>query len=590
MSRVHRTALLSLLLLTTGAGAQPAKSPASERPKISPDAVPGYKIRSIKGFTVVLSAESLKHAEDKAYERKPLDVLELELTTLTKILPARAVKILRTVPVWVEWDEQVTVGNGRPGSALAVYYGGHQLQMLAQGRNRLQAKCVVIHRLKLLTEEHQPKRDSGRCVLLHEMAHAVHFELFGAKNPLIQGAYKQAMERRLYDPKMYASTNEAEFFAELTCAYYGQLHYYPHTRAQLKKHDPVTYQLMEKLWGRGGQGGKAPSTGTTSGDPALQLAQIDLGRTVLGPPVTTENLAGRPVLVLLWNAGSPDSLSWVPKVSAWDTELSDFGLLTVGIHLTGSVKQDVSAAARGRGIRFAVTEARWFSSGLIKESKDFPLCLVFDHEGRCVYRGSPFDCERALRAAVGRALVADSGHTSFATPIKALVEALQKGTAPSSLLPRLGLLARGNTEAAGQAKELLEKVTAVGRKRLEEAEPLVKRNPLAAYQKLERLPAVFKGTAVGSRANALLATLRTNRAVREELQARVPLRTVRRLDTALRARPGSFAPKSEKFRRENLGLLQQLQTAVQRMKKSWPKAPATEEAGRVAAKYGLSVP
>ena len=52
---------------------------------------------------------------------------------------------------------------------MAVYYGGHQASLLAQGKHPLKAKTITVLSTKGLTEEHQPKRDSGRCVLLHEM-------------------------------------------------------------------------------------------------------------------------------------------------------------------------------------------------------------------------------------------------------------------------------------------------------------------------------------------------------------------------------------------------------------------------------------
>src|SRR5581483_9932341 len=117
--------------------------------------------------------------------------------------------------IWVEWSEREAMSNGRSGSAAAVYYGGHQLHMLEEGKHPLKAKNITILRMKSLTNEHQPKHDSGRCVILHEMTHAVHDQLIGFENPNIKFAYKQAMERKLYDPAMYAATNEMEFFAEL---------------------------------------------------------------------------------------------------------------------------------------------------------------------------------------------------------------------------------------------------------------------------------------------------------------------------------------------------------------------------------------
>jgi hypothetical protein len=552
--------------------------------------VPGYKTQTIEGFTVLISSETLKNADNSSYERKPLEVLALELKTLTGLMPERTLKVLRTVPIWVEWDEQLKMSNGRDGVALAVYYGGHQKGLLAEGKNPLKAKCVTILRMKALTEEHQPKRDSGRCVILHEIAHAVHFELLGRDNAGIKAAYKHAMANKLYDPKMYVSTNEAEFFAELTCAYFNQLHHYPHKRADLKKHDPLTYKMMEGVWGKQKEvAGKKPAAGTAP-DLNLRLTEIDLGKPVLGPKVAAGDLKGRAVLVVLWNAGSSSSLACFPKLAAWDGELSPFGLATVAVHLTGSKTVDVAAVARSRGVPFAVTEGKWLKGGQVAEFKDFPLGLVFDHEGQCVYRGSPFDADTAARAAVGNSLVAAAGVEEPGKALTPVVEMMQKGKPLSSALSRLASLARStDEETVREAKLLLDKMTEAGRRVLDEAEPLVMDDPVGAYLKVERLPAIFKETPVATRANQLLSKLKQNKAVATELKARTSLNTVKKYDTELGSRPGSFDPTLEKFRRDNAALLRQLDAAVRQMKKTWPDTKATEEAVRIGEKYGLAV-
>lgn len=99
-------------------------------------------------------------------------------------------------------------------------------------------------------------------MLLHELAHAVHVQLFGAHNAAIRAAYLQARERKLYDESTtvygrkivpYARTNELEYFAELSRAYLHKLNYYPFTRDDLKKHDPLGYKMMELTWGKAKQ-------------------------------------------------------------------------------------------------------------------------------------------------------------------------------------------------------------------------------------------------------------------------------------------------------------------------------------------------
>ena len=109
-----------------------------------------------------------------------------------------------------------------------------------------------------MTKEHQPGVKLERCVILHELSHAVHLHLFGPDNPTIKAAHRQAMERKLYDEaedvygkkrKPYARVNEKEYFAELSCAYLNKLHYFPFNRDDLKKHDPMGYKMMEATWG-----------------------------------------------------------------------------------------------------------------------------------------------------------------------------------------------------------------------------------------------------------------------------------------------------------------------------------------------------
>ena len=78
------------------------------------------------------------------------------------------------------------------------------------------------------------------------------------ENKAIIEAYEQAEQNGLYErvllfrggmTRHYARTNHKEFFAEMTESYVGVNDFYPFVRAELKQHDPVTYALMEKIWG-----------------------------------------------------------------------------------------------------------------------------------------------------------------------------------------------------------------------------------------------------------------------------------------------------------------------------------------------------
>jgi hypothetical protein len=582
-----RTLLSGLLALALLAGSTPAQDKPATKGK--PDAIPGYKIRTIEGFTAIISDEALKQDDASKLERKPLEVLGLELKTLSALMPPKTLSGLHNVLIWVEWDEDVKFSNGRTGKVLATYSGGHQLDMLAKGMHPLKSKNVTIHRLELLAQEHQPKKDSGRCVVLHEMVHAVQDQVLSNDNVNIKAAYKQAMERHLLDKKAYAATNELEFFAEMTCAYFDQLDYYPHTNEELKKLDPTTFKLLESIWGKP-KPGTTPKVVRGGADSELLLEKVKLGKPVAGPTVAPDDLKGRPVLLVLWNAGSTSSLSFLAKATAWDAELSDFGLAAIGVHLTGKKAHDVAAVAKTHALAFAVTDTPWDGAALVKEAKDFPVALVFGRDGRCAYRGPAFDAEETVRAAVGEALAAAAGLENPPKGVVPVLEALQKGKPPASLLPRLATLARSpDADTAAAAKALVGTITAGGRKAIEEAEAMAKDDPVGAYLRVEHVPAAYKETAVAAKAADLIARLKADRAVATEVRARARLAAIKKIDTELGSRPGSFDPSHKKFRKDNAELLLQLEGEVAAMKKSWPKARATDEALRIAEKYGVAV-
>jgi hypothetical protein len=261
---MRRTLLaLPLTLFLCAAGfpgpalAQPAAKKSADKKK--PGAIPGYTRRTVQGFTLLIHEDVLKHDRDPKWKRRPLAVLDLELGTIARSLPARTVKALRTVVVWVEWEDSDDPDFGRLVAKYYGVFGSTALWSLAKYKHPLKANSVEVIDMHSLTREHQPGLKFERCILLHEMCHVVHFRVFGVRNPHIQLAYKQAMARKLYDTskdvygraiKPYAARNEREYFAELSCAYLDKLHYFPFNPDDLKEHDPVGYRMMELTWGK----------------------------------------------------------------------------------------------------------------------------------------------------------------------------------------------------------------------------------------------------------------------------------------------------------------------------------------------------
>ena len=118
-------------------------------------------------------------------------------------------------------------------------------------------KRVHIPRARQLLSKQQWARHPY--VILHELAHSFHDQVLGFDDKEILQAYQKSEDEGLYQKVLlfngrksahYARTNHKEFFAEMTEAYLGVNDFFPFVRAELLQHDPHTFALMEKIWGK----------------------------------------------------------------------------------------------------------------------------------------------------------------------------------------------------------------------------------------------------------------------------------------------------------------------------------------------------
>lgn len=202
-----------------------------------------YESRDIRGFTVLVNPEVLKHPDDAKAAFAELDA---QLKTLSAVVPEKPLAALKKVRIWVEWE-------AKPKGAAEFHPSAGWLK--DNGYNPDKEKCVEINNARSFVKW---SRQDQPWMVMHELAHAYHFTVLGEKHAPLLAAYKQAKERKLYDEvervggkkqRAYALTDPAEYFAELTEAYFGKNDFYPFTRADLEKHDPVGFALMKAAWG-----------------------------------------------------------------------------------------------------------------------------------------------------------------------------------------------------------------------------------------------------------------------------------------------------------------------------------------------------
>lgn len=81
----------------------------------------------------------------------------------------------------------------------------------------------------------------------------------GRANRAIAAAYRRARDSKRYESVLYhdgtkkaayAMRNPAEYFAELSEAWFGVNDFYPFVRAEVLQFDPEMAALLAKLWGR----------------------------------------------------------------------------------------------------------------------------------------------------------------------------------------------------------------------------------------------------------------------------------------------------------------------------------------------------
>src|SRR5437016_931005 len=92
------TAAMLLLSLTLCAEAGPTTRPDYD----------GYARREIRGWTVYVADPLLKEHSQLAADA--LELLDVKLYDVTRVVPKKAVGRLREVPIWLELDDPKVVG------------------------------------------------------------------------------------------------------------------------------------------------------------------------------------------------------------------------------------------------------------------------------------------------------------------------------------------------------------------------------------------------------------------------------------------------------------------------------------------------
>ena len=234
------------LILTALCLCLPPFAQGSESGKKNADAFPKSVIEKIEGWTIELDP-TLKRKEHRKLLLDVRKAMANHLQRIVYILPPEKTKALRKLPIRIDLEHKLT----------NMQYHPSKQWLIANGHDPSLEKRVHVPRARnLLARGTWAKHPY---VILHELAHAYHDQVLSFNHPEVIKAYQRSEKAGLYErvllfrggkTRHYARTNHKEFFAEMTESYLGVNDFYPFVRAELKEHDPETFDLMEKIWGK----------------------------------------------------------------------------------------------------------------------------------------------------------------------------------------------------------------------------------------------------------------------------------------------------------------------------------------------------
>ncbi len=228
------------LLLATFVACRPARAVSAEAT---------HETRDVLGWTIHVS-KPLLAAEPEA-TATAIELLEKQLAEIIRVVPAAAVAELKKTPLWFSPEY--------PGVSPKAEFHPDAGWLRDNDRDPAMAQAIEFTNIRIFPEE----CDRMPNVTLHELAHAYHFRVLGFDDPAIREAYERAKAAGIYDRveqhrgggrpaafvRAYAMTNEKEYFAESTEAYFSRNDFFPFTREELQSHDPRMVRVLEVAWG-----------------------------------------------------------------------------------------------------------------------------------------------------------------------------------------------------------------------------------------------------------------------------------------------------------------------------------------------------
>ncbi len=322
----------------------------------------------------------------------------------------------------------------------------------------------------------------------------------------------------------------------------------------------------------------------------VTTAGIRLGDHVSGPQLTADSLAHRVVLLEFWGVNCPPCIASMPKLEEAHKELAPLGLVVIGAHAQGGPADAVRKTAADLGVTFTIVDHATVQGG--QDIQGIPHCMLFDHTGTCVYRGSPFRAREAILAAV-QAAPSSILEGRRLEKLAAFNEGLRNEAAYGAALRKAATLVTSKDAAtAEEAKYVVEKLEAHGRRMLKSGVAMKESNPLGAADLVQRCSVAFKGNAVGTEAADTLREWKKDQAFQTAVKAGQQLAKLQVLRAnvlkAFGDEPdGAITP--EMVQAVPPAMKRQMADVVRGIQKTAPGSETASTALKLAGEFGLDV-
>lgn len=211
------------------------------------NAIPtAHTTRQIEGWNVRVDDRLLK-GEGAAKGERALKLLAARLVAITVVVPEKSLAKLRAITIELDLDY---------GGLNSMQYHPDADWLKSNGYSEKLAKCVHIPEVEDFLSPSENHRMPW--VVLHELAHGFHDQFVGFENPKVlavwkkfcdSGKYKSVLTSQGVMREHYGLTDQKEFFAEMTEAYFGSNDFYPFVTGELKQAEPETFALLSEIWG-----------------------------------------------------------------------------------------------------------------------------------------------------------------------------------------------------------------------------------------------------------------------------------------------------------------------------------------------------